>query len=227
MRRRLLVSRNRLRRRAERRLVGRELEHLAARLRHRAFSRRIGRNIEDAGIRHGAVHHKTPDGTGGFYGFAEALGSAKRAAWLPTRAVDRTEAPAWIRASLIFSSRLAPAIDTSSAAPSKAVSGTAKISASGDSARAISAFQPETRTLQVSTSVTLASSATRETTNTGSAAGWSARSTKGSRAMIFGAPSASSVVHQGVRLVTADTSARSPLDFATASTAAEAEKCAT
>ena len=128
---------------------------------------------------------------------------------------------------MIFSSRLAPEIDTRSAAPSKAVSGTATISASGDSARAVSAFQPETRTLQVSTSVTMALSATRDTTNTGSAAGWSARSTKGSRAMIFGAPLASSVIHQGVRLDEAETSARSPLDLATASTAAEAEKCET
>ena len=42
----------------------------------------------------------------------------------------------------------AAGIDTSRAAPSKAVSGTATTSASGDNARAISAFQPETRTLQ-------------------------------------------------------------------------------
>ena len=120
-----------------------------------------------------------------------------------------------------------PAIDTSSAAPSKAVSGTATISASGASARAVSAFQPETRTLHISTSVTMALSATRETTNTGSAAGWSARSRNGSRAMIFGAPSASSAIHHGVRLEVAETSARSPFDFATASTAACALKCAT
>ena len=38
--------------------------------------------------------------------------------------------------------------------------------------------------------------------------------------MIFGAPSASSAIHHGVRLEVAETSARSPLDFATASTAA-------
>ena len=69
------------------------------------------------------------------------------------------------------SRRLAPAIDTSRAAPSKAVSGTATISASGDSARAISAFQPETRMLHISTSVTMALSATRDITNTGNAAG--------------------------------------------------------
>ena len=36
--------------------------------------------------------------------------------------------------------------------------------------------------------------------------------------MIFGAPSASSAFHHGVRLEIAETSARSPLDFATAST---------
>ncbi|MFK4678559.1 hypothetical protein ABIF39_000316 [Bradyrhizobium diazoefficiens] len=141
--------------------------------------------------------------------------------------MERTEAPASIRAALILSMLLALVTETSSAAPSKAVSGTATMSASGDSARAISAFHPETRTLKVSTSVTRALSATREIANTGSAAGWSARSTKGSRAMIFGAPSASSSSHHGVRLEVAETSARSPLDFATASTAACALKCAT
>src|ERR1700747_2517281 len=45
--------------------------------------------------------------------------------------------------------------------------------------------------------------------------------------MIFGAPLASSAVHHGVRLETAETSARSPLDLATASTAAVGLKCAT
>src|SRR4029079_4559297 len=144
-------------------------------------------------------------------------GTVYRVAWLPTRAEDRTDAPASIRAVLIFSSPV-PDIDTSSAAPSKAVSGTATISASGATARAISAFQPETRTLQVSTSVTMALSATRETTDTGSAGGWSARSRNGSRAMIFGAPSASSPIHQGVRLDVAETSARSPLAFHNRST---------
>jgi len=44
--------------------------------------------------------------------------------------------------------------------------------------------------------------------------------------MIFGAVGDSSAVHHGVRLLEADTSARSPLDFATASTAASALKCA-
>ncbi len=56
MRRGVLVDRNRLRRRPERRLVGGQLEHLAARLRHRALAGRVGRNIENAGIRHGAGH---------------------------------------------------------------------------------------------------------------------------------------------------------------------------
>src|SRR6202022_1160555 len=110
---------------------------------------------------------------------------------------------------------LAAVIEISSAAPSKAVSGTATISASGDSARATSAFHPDTRTLHISTSVTMALSETREITNTGSAAGWSARSTNGSRAMIFGALAASSAIHQGVRLEVAETRARSPLDLAT------------
>src|SRR5258707_14451579 len=109
---------------------------------------------------------------------------------------------------LIFCRLLSPATATNSAAPSKAVSGTATISASGDSARAISAFQPDTRTLHISTSVTMALSATRDTTNTGRAAGWSARSTNGSRAMIIGAASASNAIHHGVRLEVAETSAR-------------------
>src|SRR5262249_30333525 len=77
------------------------------------------------------------------------------------------------------------------------------------------------------TSLTMALSATRDTTNTGSAAGWSARSTKGNRAMIFDAPECSSMSHQGVRLEIAETRARSPFDFATTSTAAAALKCAT
>src|SRR5438874_13637390 len=140
---------------------------------------------------------------------------------------QRPAAPASVSTSLQFSGRLVPAIDTNRAAQSKAVSGTATISASGDNARAISAFQPETRMLHISTSVTIALSATRDTTNTGNAAGWSARSTNGSRAMIFGAPLPSSVIHQGARLEVAETSARSPFDLATASTAADALKCET
>src|SRR5205085_11434215 len=114
------------------------------------------------------------------------------------RAEERTDAPASISPVLIFSRLAGAATEANSAAPSKAVSGTATISASGDRARAISAFQPDTRTLHISTSVTMALSATRETTNTGSAAGWSARSTNGSRAMIFGAPWGSRAIHHGV-----------------------------
>src|SRR6202043_3092925 len=56
MRSPLLVDLNRLRRRPKRGLVGRQLEHLAARLRHRALAGRVGRNIENAGVRHGAGH---------------------------------------------------------------------------------------------------------------------------------------------------------------------------
>ena len=61
MRRGLLIGRNGLRRGPERRLVGRQLEHLAARLRHRALAGRVGRNIENAGVRHGAGHLSTPE----------------------------------------------------------------------------------------------------------------------------------------------------------------------
>ena len=56
MRRGVAVDRHGLRRGPERRLVGRQLEHLAARLRHRALAGRVGRNIENAGIRHGSGH---------------------------------------------------------------------------------------------------------------------------------------------------------------------------
>jgi len=58
MRRGLLVDLDRLWRGAERRLVGRQLEHLAALFRHRALAGRVGRNIENAGIRHGSGHHQ-------------------------------------------------------------------------------------------------------------------------------------------------------------------------
>src|SRR5207342_151466 len=179
------VDGHRLRRRAKRRLVGGQLEHFAAGLRHRALAGGIGRNIEDAGVRHGAGHLLlAPDGDGVYRDLAAPFGATVyRVAWLPTRAVERTDAPASIRAVLIFSKPV-PVIDTRSAAPSKAMSGTATISASGASARAISAFHPDTRTLQVSTSVTIALSATRDTTKTGSAAGWSARSRNGHLAMI-------------------------------------------
>ncbi len=45
--------------------------------------------------------------------------------------------------------------------------------------------------------------------------------------MILGEPLVSSAFHHGVRLEVAETSARSPFDFATASTAAWALKCET
>ena len=73
----------------------------------------------------------------------------------------------------------------------------------------------------------MASGAARETTNTGSAAGWSARSTNGSRAMIFGAASNSSALHQAPPPATAKagTRPRSPLDSDTASTTPAAPIC--
>ncbi len=61
--------------------------------------------------------------------------------------------------------------ETSSAAPSKARSGTAITSASAPSACAAAVLQPATRTLQTSTSFTMASAAAREMTKTGAAAG--------------------------------------------------------
>ena len=83
--------------------------------------------------------------------------------------------------------------------------------------------------LQTSTSVTMASSAMRENTNTGSAAGWSARSTNGRRAMILGALSNSSAFHQAPAPGTAKagTRPRSPLESDTAATTAEAPIWAT
>ena len=58
-----------------------------------------------------------------------------------------------------------------SAAPSKAPSGTATTSASGETARAAAALQPDTFTLKTSTSFTIASAAGQEIPNTGSDAG--------------------------------------------------------
>ena len=75
-------------------------------------------------------------------------------------------------------------------------------STSMDSASAAPALQPETRTLQTAASVAMASAATRDSTKTGRAAGWSARSTKGRRAMILGAASNSSALHQAPALAT-------------------------
>ena len=56
MRGRLLVGFDRLRRRAKRRLVGRQLEDLAAWLRQGSLAGRVRRNIENAGVRHGSGH---------------------------------------------------------------------------------------------------------------------------------------------------------------------------
>ena len=118
---------------------------------------------------------------------------------------------------------------TSKAAPSKARSGTAMKSASADSACAGPAPQPETRTLHTGASVAMASSATREITNTGKAAGWSARSTKGRRAMILGAESNSSALHQAPAPATAvaGTKPRSPFEVDTAATTPAAPMCGT
>src|SRR5580700_10614208 len=119
--------------------------------------------------------------------------------------------------------------ETSSAAPSKARSGTAMTSANSARVPTEDAFQPDTRTLQTSVSVTMASAATRETTNTGMAAGWLGRSTNGSRAMIFGAASNSSAAHHGPApaVANAGTNPRSPLDSETAATTLDAPACGT
>jgi hypothetical protein len=61
--------------------------------------------------------------------------------------------------------------EISNAAPLKAWSGTATISASREAAWAASARQPVTRRLHTSTSVTMASGAARDITNTSNGAG--------------------------------------------------------
>src|SRR5262249_20783944 len=89
--------------------------------------------------------------------------------------------------------------------------------------------QPETRTLHTAASVAMASAATRESTNTGKAAGWSDRSTKGRRAMILGAAWNSRALHQapaGAR-ANAGTRTRSALAGDTAATTAAAPICGT
>jgi hypothetical protein len=75
----------------------------------------------------------------------------------------------------------------------------------------------------------MASAAARDTTNTLSGAGWSARSMNGSRAMIFGALSNSSAVHQALPppVAKAGTSPRSPLEAETAATTLAAPMCGT
>src|SRR5581483_4987130 len=112
---------------------------------------------------------------------------------------------------------------------SKARSGTAMTSASAATALTPAAVQPDTRMLQTSVSVTMASAEARDTTKTGNAAGWSARSTNGSRAMIFGAALNSSAVHHGPApaVAKAGTSPRSPFDAETAATTFAAPACGT
>src|SRR5262249_20187607 len=107
--------------------------------------------------------------------------------------------------------------------------GTAMTSAKGPIACAAAVLQPATRTLQVSTSRTIASGAARETTNTGTAAGWSARSTNGNRAMILAAVSNSSALHQAPApaVAKAGPGRRSPLEPATAATTLAAPICGT
>src|SRR5262249_52929274 len=113
--------------------------------------------------------------------------------------------------------------------PSKARSGTAMASASPARLSTDGALQPETRILHTSVSVTMASAATREITKTGNPAGWSARSTKGRRAMILGAVSNSNAVHHGTApaIANAATKPRSPVDSVTASTTLAAPTCGT
>ena len=102
-------------------------------------------------------------------------------------------------------------------------------SARQPTACAAATLQPATRTLHTSTSSTMVSAAARDTTNTGTAAGWSARSTKGNRAMIFGAESNSNAFHQAPAPATvkAGTSPRSPLESETAATTLAAPICGT
>src|SRR5262249_18277406 len=97
--------------------------------------------------------------------------AVERVAWLPTRAAERTVVPALTKAALIDSRLVSLGKVTSRAAPSKARSGTAMKSVSADSAFAGPTPQPETRTLHTAASVAIASAATRESTNTGKAAG--------------------------------------------------------
>ncbi len=89
--------------------------------------------------------------------------------------------------------------------------------------------QPATRMLHTSVSVTMASAAARDTTNTGIAAGWLCRSTNGRRAMIFGAAANSSAAHHGPEPATAKagTRPRSPFNSVTASTTLAAPICGT
>ena len=216
-----LIGRDRLRARAERRLVRRELEHPRDAGR-RALARHVGLDVEHAGARLRTLRQRTfmsapeqisqrlsargrarsADPIAGRVAADEGRG-AHRGAGLDQRVDDRARCcrPAAPRP----------------AAPRRRRRGRAprSTSASGASACAAAALQPATRTLHISTSVTMASGAAREITNTGRAAGWSARSTNGSRAMIFGAVSNSSALHQAPApaVAKAGTRPRSPFEF--------------
>src|SRR5579872_1452413 len=71
-------SLDRLRRRAERRLIGRQFEYLAACFRLRAFAGRIGRDIENAGVRHRSGHLQLRSGGAAIWARRSAPYSALR-----------------------------------------------------------------------------------------------------------------------------------------------------
>src|SRR3569623_413630 len=128
----------------------------------------VVRDVKNAGFRQGAGHCRLQR----IQGAAEpGEGTLLRVAWPPTRVEARTAAPASVRADMTLSLPSVWATDTSSAAAPEEVSATASTSESGESARAAAGLQPLTCRLQVSISVTSASSAMREMTNTGIAAG--------------------------------------------------------
>src|SRR6185437_13504312 len=110
----LVVGGDRMRARAQRRLVGRELEHLGDAGRA-ALARDVRGNVEHAGARLRTVGH-------GRIRTFQALSAAtvERVAWLPTRAAERKVAPALTRVALMTSSELLLGRLMSSAAPSKA-----------------------------------------------------------------------------------------------------------
>src|SRR5262249_6351311 len=153
MHRDFFVSLDGVRARSERRLVGRQLEHLRH-ARRAALARDIRIDIEHAGTRLGIHAHRlslVAPSRGGLY----LEGTVWRLAWLPTRAFERREAPVPRNASATAS--IPPrATKISNAAPSKARSGTAMASASPARLSTDGALQPETRILHTSVSVTMA-----------------------------------------------------------------------
>src|SRR5262249_18171371 len=217
-----VIGGHRLWARPERRFVRGQLEH-AGDPWGLALAPHVGIDGEHAGTRlrtlqdgHFTLRGHRPVGSRR----APSAGTPKRGAWLPTRARARTQAPALMSTSVTRSMLPPSGTDMSSAAPSKARSGPAITSARGPMACVAAVLQPATRTLHTSTSLTMASAAARETTNTGTPAGWSARSTNGSRATIFGAESNSSALHQAPApaMLKAGTNPRSPLEAETAAT---------